>query len=88
MQRTSSTPSTTADVYTHNATTARLIAAGILPDPNFVPRETKVNRFGVMIWDHKTAGHCQVLSGESWKQARKYNVPRKGFSSVVKSITG
>ena len=65
-----------------------LIRSGILPDPNFVPRETKVNRFGIMIWDHKTAGHCQVLNGESYSNARKYNVPRKGFSSVVKSITG
>ena len=75
-------------MYTDSSTTQRLIAAGILPDPTVVPRETKVNRFGVMIWDHKTAGHCQVLSGESWKEARKYNVPRRGFSSVVKSITG
>lgn len=75
-------------MYTKSEITQRLIAAGILPDPNFVPRETKVNRFGVMIWDHKTAGHCQVLNGESWKTARKYNVPRKGFSSVVKSIVG
>jgi hypothetical protein len=75
-------------MYTDSNITRRLIDAGILPDPNFVPRETKVNRFGVMIWDHKTAGHCQVLNGESWKTARKYNVPRKGFSSVVKSITG
>lgn len=75
-------------MYTDSNITRRLIDAGILPDPNFVPRETKVNRFGVMIWDHKTAGHCQVLSGESWKTARKYNVPRKGFSSVVKSIVG
>jgi hypothetical protein len=65
-----------------------LIRSGILPDPNFVPRETKVNRFGIMIWDHKTAGHCQVLNGESYSNARKYNVPRKGFTSVVKSITG
>jgi len=75
-------------MYTDSNITRRLIDAGILPDPNFVPRETRVNRFGVMIWDHKTAGHCQVLNGESWKTARKYNVPRKGFSSVVKSITG
>lgn len=65
-----------------------LIRSGILPDPNFVPRETKVNRFGIMIWDHKTAGHCQVLNGESYANARKYNVPRKGFCSVVKSIAG
>lgn len=75
-------------MYTESPATARLIAAGLLPDPTFVPRETKINRFGVMIWDHKTAGHCQVLNGDSWQTVRKYNVPRKGFSSVVKSITG
>lgn len=75
-------------MYTESDTTRRLIAAGLLPDPGYTRRETQVNRFGVMIWDHKTGGHCQVLNGESWKTARKYNVPRKGFSSVVKSITG
>jgi len=75
-------------MYTESEMTHRLQSAGILTDPNFVPRETSVNRFGVMIWDHKTGGHCQVLNGESWKTARKYNVPRKGFSSVVKSIVG
>lgn len=75
-------------MYTESDTTRRLIAAGLLPDPSYTRRETQVNRFGVMIWDHKTGGHCQVLNGESWKTARKYNVPRKGFSSVVKSITG
>lgn len=74
--------------YTKSEITQRLITAGILPDPNFVPRETAVNRFGVMIWDHKTGGHCQVLNGESWSVARKYNVPRRGFCSVVKSIIG
>lgn len=74
--------------YTESEMTMRLVAAGILPDLNFVPRETAVNRFGVMIWDHKTGGHCQVLNGESWSTARKYNVPRRGFCSVVKSIIG
>ncbi len=74
--------------YTESEMTMRLVAAGILPDLNFVPRETAVNRFGVMIWDHKTGGHCQVLNGESWRTARKYNVPRRGFCSVVKSIIG
>ena len=50
----------------------KLIENGILPDLNYTPREAKCNRFGVMIWDHKTAGTCQVLSGDSFRQAKKY----------------
>jgi len=73
---------------TQEQRTQKLIEMGFLPDPNYVPREKQANRFGVMIWDHKTGGHCQVLNGESYKIARKYNAPRKGFSSVVKSIIG
>ena len=50
----------------------KLIEMGILPDPNYVPREKHVNRFGVMVWDHKTAGTCQVMSAESFKNAKQY----------------
>lgn len=50
----------------------KLIEMGILPDPNFVPRETKRNRFGVMVWDHKTGGTCQVLNGDSFNNAKQY----------------
>jgi hypothetical protein len=50
----------------------KLIEMGILPDPNYVPREKHANRFGVMVWDHKTAGTCQVMSAESFKNAKQY----------------
>ena len=72
--------------YTDSEQTRRLQELGILPKAP--PREKDLNRFGVMIWDHKTGGHCQVLNGASWKNTSKYYVPRKGYNSVVKSITG
>lgn len=50
----------------------RLIEMGILPDPNFTPRETEVNRFGFVVWDHKTGGSCQVMSRNSFDNARQY----------------
>jgi hypothetical protein len=53
-------------------TVQKLIAAGILPDPNHVPRETNRNRFGVMVWDHKTAGSCQIMNADSFNNAKQY----------------
>jgi len=53
-------------------TVQKLIAAGILPDPNYVPRETNRNRFGVMVWDHKTAGSCQIMNADSFNNAKQY----------------
>lgn len=73
-------------MYTDSEQTRRLQVLGILPSAP--PREKTLNRFGVMIWDHKTGGTCQVLNGTSWENTRRYCVPRKGYSSVVKSITG
>ena len=55
-----------------DAKVQRLIAAGILPDPNYSPRITERNRFGVMVWDHKTAGTCQVMSADSFNNAKQY----------------
>jgi hypothetical protein len=59
-------------MYTVNEKTQRLIELGILADPNFAPRETELNRFGVMVWDHKTGGSCQVMSGDSFNNAKQY----------------
>ena len=52
--------------------TKKLIEMGILPDPNYVPREKELNRYGVMIWDHKTGGTIQVMSGSSFRNAKQY----------------
>jgi len=59
-------------MYTIDARTQKLIEMGILADPNYVPREKELNRFGVMVWDHKTGGNCQVLTGESFNNAKQY----------------
>ena len=56
-------------MYTINAATQRLIEAGILADPSYVPREKELNRFGVMVWDHKTGGSCQIMTGDSFSNA-------------------
>jgi hypothetical protein len=50
----------------------KLIELGIFTDPNTVKKETQRNRFGIMVWDHKTGGSCQVLSGDSFNEAKQY----------------
>jgi len=62
---------------------SKLIEMGILPDPNYVPRETVANRFGVMVWAHKTAGECQVMTGESFGKAKQY-MARPGHRSGIR----
>jgi len=66
---------------------SNLIKMGLLPEPNFVPkvREIERNRFGVMVWDHKTAGTCQVLSGESFNKAKQYTA-QPGHRSGIKKF--
>ena len=44
-------------------------------------REITKNRFGVMVFDHKTAGSCQVLTGEQFGNAKKYDVGRNSYGS-------
>ena len=50
----------------------KLIEMGILPDPNYVPREKNLNRYGVMVWDHKTGGTIQVMNGDSFYNVKQY----------------
>lgn len=59
-------------MYTITPQTKKLIEMGLLPDPSAAPREKELNRFGVMVWDHKTGGSCQVMSGDSFNNARQY----------------
>ena len=63
----------------------KLIEMGILLDPNYVPREKQANRFGVMVWDHKTAGECQVMSGESFRNAKQY-MAQPGHRSGIRKL--
>ena len=63
----------------------KLIEMGILPDPNYVPREKQANRFGVMVWYHKTAGECQVMSEESFRNAKQY-MATPGHRSGIRKL--
>ncbi len=63
----------------------KLIEMGILPDPNYVPREKELNRFGVMVWDHKTGGTIQVMSGSSFRNAKQYMALPGHRSGIRKS---
>ena len=59
-------------MYTITPETKKLIEMGILADPNQESREKELNRFGVMVWDHKTGGTIQVLNGSSFRNAKQY----------------
>ncbi len=64
----------------------KLIELGILPDPNYVPRETERNRFGRMIYGHKTAGTIEILSKETFDDTKRYYVAN-GARSAVKNFS-
>jgi hypothetical protein len=64
----------------------KLIAQGLLPDPEFQPRETSKNRFGRMIYGYKTAGSIEVLTKESFQATQKYHVAN-GARSCVKNFS-
>ena len=49
------------------------------------PRETEKNRFGAMIYGHKTAGSCQIMTGESFSNWKSYQPTRCGRSAVKKA---
>ena len=68
-----------------NSKIQRLIELGIFTDPNTIRKETQRNRFGVMVWDHKTAGTCQVMNGDSFKQASQY-MAQPGHRSGIKKF--
>ena len=54
-----------------------------LNDPE--PRETEKNRFGAMIYGHKTAGSCQIMTKESFGNWKSYQPTRCGRSAVKKA---
>jgi hypothetical protein len=64
----------------------KLIEMGILPDPNYVPRETGRNRFGRMIYGHKTAGTIEILTKETFDDTKRYYVAN-GARSAVKNFS-
>jgi len=38
-----------------------------------------------MVWDHKTAGTCQVMSGDSFSKAKQY-IAQPGHRSGIKKF--
>ena len=72
--------------YNINMTTERLIELGILPNPNYVPRETSRNRFGRMCYGHKTAGTIEIFNKESFENTKKY-YNANGARSAVKNFS-
>jgi hypothetical protein len=63
----------------------KLIEMGILPDPNYLPREKEINRYGIMVWDHKTGGTIQVMNGSSFNNAKQY-MALPGHRSGIKKF--
>jgi hypothetical protein len=66
----------------------RLIELGIFTDPTNVKshKETQRNRFGRMIYGHKTGGQIEILSKESFDSTKKYYVAN-GARSAVKNFS-
>jgi hypothetical protein len=67
---------------------SNLIKMGILPDPNYVPkvRETERNRFGRMIYGHKTAGQIEVMTKDLFNSTKQYYTAN-GARSAVKNFS-
>ena len=67
---------------------SNLIKLGILPDPNFIPkvRETERNRFGRMIFVHKTAGQIEIMTKDLFNDTKKY-YDANGARSAVKNFS-
>jgi hypothetical protein len=66
----------------------RLIDMGIFTDPNAIkqPRETERNRFGRMIYGHKTAGQIEILTKDTFEETKRYYVAN-GARSAVKNFS-
>lgn len=66
----------------------RLIEMGIFTDPNAVraPNETQRNRFGRMIYGHKTAGQIEIMTKDTFEDTKRYYVAN-GARSAVKNFS-
>ncbi len=50
-------------------------------------RETEKNRFGAMVYEHKTAGSCQIMTGAQYGNWKSYQ-PNRYQKSAVKKAAG
>jgi hypothetical protein len=73
-------------MYTITPETQKLIDLGLLADPNFQPREKEFNRFGRMIYGHKTGGEVQIMTKDIFNETKKYYVAN-GARSAVKNFS-
>ena len=51
-----------------------------------LPPEKKRNRFGRMVYGHKTAGAIEIMTKECWDNNKKYFEPN-GARSCVKNFS-
>ena len=65
-----------------------LIKMGIFTDPSSIrsPRETERNRFGRMIYGHKTAGQIEIMTKDTFEDTKRYYVAN-GARSAVKNFS-
>jgi hypothetical protein len=62
----------------------KLIELGIFTDPSSVrdPGEKQRNRFGRMIYGHKTAGQIEILTKDTFEDTKRYYVANRARSAV------
>ena len=66
----------------------KLIDMGIFTDPSAIksPGENQRNRFGRMIYGHKTAGQIQIMTKDTFEDTKRYYVAN-GARSAVKNFS-
>lgn len=66
----------------------KLIEMGILTDPNsiLIPKENQRNRFGRMIYGHKTGGQIEIMTKDTFEDTKKY-YDANGARSAVKNFS-
>jgi len=66
----------------------KLIEMGILTDPNCnqLPREVDRNRFGRMIYGHKTGGQIEIMTKDTFEDTKRY-YDANGARSAVKNFS-
>lgn len=52
-----------------------------------LPAEKQRNRYGRMVYGHKTAGAIEVMTKECWDSNKKYFIPSSGTRSCVKNFS-
>jgi len=55
------------------------------PKENLPPEKLR-NRFGRMVYGHKTAGAIEIMTKENWENNKKYFIPN-GARSCVKNFS-